>query len=106
MCDIQGDNFGLLLGSVDFVLVVALSAWKGRNLAELADQLDTMVEHPNQSQLNHVTNQSFHPVYLQGSSYLLGQRFRACFVMELPPQMGEGENGRVCKFQKQSTQNL
>ena len=47
---------------VDFVLVVALSAWKGGNLAELAEQLDTMVEHPNQSQPNHITNQSCHPV--------------------------------------------
>ena len=59
---VQGDNFGLLLGWVDFVLVVAISAWKGGNLAELAEQLDTMVEHPNQSQPNHVTNQSCHPV--------------------------------------------
>ena len=55
---LQGDNFGLLLGWVDFVLVVALSAWKGGNLAELAELVDTMVEHPNQSQPNHVTNQS------------------------------------------------
>ena len=31
---LQGDNYGLSLGSVDFVLVVALSAWKGGNLAE------------------------------------------------------------------------
>ena len=60
---IQGDNFGLLLGWVDFVLVVALSAWKGGNQAELVGQQeDTMVEHPNQSQPNHVTNQSCHRV--------------------------------------------
>ena len=59
---IQGDNFGLLHGWVDFVLVVALSAWKGGNQAEQAQQLDTMVEHPNQSHPNHVTNQSCHPV--------------------------------------------
>ena len=52
----------LCLGWVDLVLVVALSAWKGGNLAELAEQLDTMVEHPNQSQPNHATNQSCHPV--------------------------------------------
>ena len=60
---LQGDNFGLLLGWVDFVLVVSLSAWKGGNLAELAEQLETMMEHPNQSQPNHVTKQSCHPVH-------------------------------------------
>ena len=38
-------------GWVDLVLVVALSAWKGGNL-----------EHPNQSQPNHVTNLSCHLV--------------------------------------------
>ena len=53
---LQDDNFGLLLGWVDFVLVVALSARKGGNLAE---HLDTMVEHPNQSQPKHVTNPVF-----------------------------------------------
>ena len=30
-------QFGLLLGWVDFVLVVALSAWKGGNLGEMAE---------------------------------------------------------------------
>ena len=57
---VQGDNIGLLHGWVDFVLVVALSSWKGRNLAELAEQLDTIVEHPNKSQSNH---ESCHPVF-------------------------------------------
>ena len=59
---LQGDNFGLLLGWVDFVLAVALSAWNGENLAELAEQLNTKVEHPNESQPNHATNQSCYPV--------------------------------------------
>ena len=66
---VQGDNFGLLLGWVDFVLVVALSAWIGGNLAELAEQQeDTMVEHPNQSQPNHGKNQSCHRV--QGCDWI------------------------------------
>ena len=50
MNSLQSGNFGLLHGRVDFVLVVALSACEGGNLAELAEQLATMVEHPNQSQ--------------------------------------------------------
>ena len=45
---VQGDNFGLLLGWADFVLDVVVSAWKGGNLAELAEHPDTLVEHPNQ----------------------------------------------------------
>ena len=45
---LQGDNVSLLHGWVDFVLVVALSAWKVGNLAELAEQLDSMVEHLSQ----------------------------------------------------------
>ena len=62
---VQGDNFGLSFGWVYFALVVALSAWKGGNQAELAvQQEDTMVEHPNQSQPNHVTKHSCHPVTL------------------------------------------
>ena len=61
--DLRGDNFDLLHGWVNFVLVVALYAWKGGNLAELAEQPDTMVEHQNQSRPNNVvTNQSCHPV--------------------------------------------
>ena len=38
-------------------------------------------------------------MYIQGSSYLLGQRFSAYFVLKLPPQRGEGEKRRECKFQ-------
>ena len=64
MMQVQGDNFGSLLGWVDFVLVVARSAWKGGILAQLAEQLDTIVEHPNQSQPNHATNHCCHPVHI------------------------------------------
>ena len=37
---LQGDNFGMLHGWVEFVLVIALSALKGGNLAELAEELE------------------------------------------------------------------
>ena len=36
------------------------------------------------------------PKNVQGSSYLLGQMFRVCFVMKLPPE--RGRSGRECKF--------
>ena len=52
LMDIQGDNFGLLLAWVGFVLVVALSAWKGGNLAELAEHLDTMLTSCSKSKLS------------------------------------------------------
>ena len=61
-----------------FVLVVALADWKGGNLAE---QLGTMVEHPNQSQPNHVTNQSCRPVEIF--------REEKHLVVELPPGAGD-----------------
>ena len=60
MCNVQGDNFGLLLSCVDFVLVVTLSPWKGGNLA--VEQQDAMAEHPNQSQPDRVKNLSCHVV--------------------------------------------
>ena len=74
---VQGDNFGLLLGWVDFVLVVAQSAWKGGNLAEL----DTVVEQPNQSQPSHVTNKSYHPVSAFSPSSVLHRSLRPTGVL-------------------------
>ena len=43
---------------------------------------------------------------VQGSSYLLGQRFRACFVLKFALQRGEGEKRDGVQISKQSTQNL
>ena len=45
LMDIQGDNFGLLLVWVDF-------DWKGGNLAELAEPLDTMLTSCSKSKLS------------------------------------------------------
>ena len=44
--------------------------------------------------------------YIQGSSYLLCQRFRACFVLKFELQMGEGETRERMQISKQDTQNL
>ena len=43
---------------------------------------------------------------LQGSSYLLGQRFSAYFVLKVAPQRGEGEKREGVQISKNSTQNL
>ena len=40
---------------------------------------------------------------LQGSSYLLGQRFCACFVLKLALQRGEGEKREGVQISKQRT---
>ena len=43
---------------------------------------------------------------LQGSRYLLGQWFSACFVLKLHHRGERGRKGRECKISTQSTQNL
>ena len=45
-------------------------------------------------------------VLVQWSRYLLGQRFRAYFVLKLAPHMGEGEIMEGVQISKQSSQNL
>ena len=44
------------------------------------------------------------PVCKCGSqaSYILGQRFSACFLLKFTYQRGEGEKGRECKFQNKA----
>ena len=44
-------------------------AWADGNLAESAGLLRTMVEHPNQSQPNPVTNHT-HPVFVHSTNHL------------------------------------
>ena len=55
VCYLVGLNLFLLLH-------LCLYAWKGGNLAELAEQQDTMLQQSNQTQPNHVSNLSCHPV--------------------------------------------
>ena len=43
---------------------------------------------------------------LQGSSYLLGQRLRACFILKFALQSGEGEKREGMPISKQSAQNI
>ena len=43
---------------------------------------------------------------MQGSSYLLGQRFRACLVFKIALKRGEGEKRDQMQISKQSTLNL
>ena len=43
---------------------------------------------------------------VQGSRYLLGQRFSVCFVLKLAPQRGKGEKREGVQISKQTTQPL
>ena len=43
---------------------------------------------------------------VQGSSYFLGQRFSACFVLKFALQREEGEKREGVQISKQSTRNL
>ena len=44
--------------------------------------------------------------HVQRGSYVLGQRFGACFVMIFALQRGEGEKREGVQFSKQIVQNL
>ena len=62
---LQGEDGGWLLGWVDCILTfhcLPSPAWAAGNLAESASLLGNMVEHPNQSQPNPVTNHHPQPV--------------------------------------------
>ena len=41
-----------------------------------------------------------------GSSYLLGLRFRACFILKFAYQRERGRKGRECKFKTKHTEPL
>ena len=62
LCHVQDDMKTLLCYLVELTLFWLLHCLSSGNLAELAEQLYNMVEHPNQSQPNHVTNQRCNPV--------------------------------------------
>ena len=43
---------------------------------------------------------------VQGSSYLLGQRYCACFVLKIALRRGEGEKSEGVQINKQSTRTF
>ena len=49
-----------------------------------------------------LTPSQFKFCHIQGSSYLLVQRFSTCFVLKFALQRGDGEKREECKFQNKT----